>query len=452
MNTTDVLAILRPIWETKTETATRVRQRIEAVLDAEYAARHWERMNPARWRNHLDKLLPKPSKVRAVRHFPALPYAELPAFMVRLRAEVVIAARALEFLILTAARTNMVTGAKLSEIVDDEWRVSALVHVVPPVSVMVANLQEKDRNTARIAGTGERIPGVQNMDAWRAAEQAGMLGDSVGFVDADNFKQVNDQFGHPAGDAAIKAIGQALADDADPGTVYHRGGDEFQLSGNPEAIHRTMARVNARLAQSLMRFTDADGRTLQRSIFLSHGVGNGIEEAENALHETKRARLESGLRTERTGAGRRADDARGSLPLGSDAGVEAADQGGIATRAEATEPLNPAAGGVSASGDSTRSSDAVYGTPARHPWVELDDSRNIPYAGGVSADGRTVYISRYMPDTVEAGGKTIDAKEGVFVHEVEEQKVMLPDGPKSPEYMKALRHRCSGQHHRLHHP
>lgn len=103
------------------------------------------------------------------------------------------------------------------------------------------------------------------------------------------------------------------------------------------------------------------------------------------------------------------------------------------------DDLNPASGGVSASGDSIRSSDAAYGTPARHPWVEVDDTHNIPYAGGVNAAGDTVYLSQYMPDTVEAGGKTIDAKESVFVHEVEEQKVMHPDGPKSPEYMKALR-------------
>lgn len=57
----------------------------------------------------------------------------------------------------------------------------------------------------------------------------------------------------------------------------------------------------------------------------------------------------------------------------------------------------------------------------------------------MSGDGNTVYLSKYMPDTVKVSGKTIDAKEGVFVHEVEEQKVMVPDGPKSPEYMTALR-------------
>lgn len=89
--------------------------------------------------------------------------------------------------------------------------------------------------------------------------------------------------------------------------------------------------------------------------------------------------------------------------------------------------------------NSIRSSDAAYGTPDRHPWVDLDDTQNVPLAGAASEDGNTVYVSKYMPDTVEAGGKTIDAKEGVFVHEVEEQKNMIPDGPKSPDYMASLR-------------
>lgn len=184
VNTTDVLAILRPIWETKTETATRVRQRIEAVLDAEYAARHWERMNPARWRNHLDKLLPKPSKVRAVRHFPALPYAELPAFMVRLRAEVVIAARALEFLILTAARTNMVTGAKLSEIVGDEWRVPAsrmkgkIAHTVPLVPAALAVVHV----VPRVAGAAYCFPGDRHLKAHLSNGAMDALLERMGFA------------------------------------------------------------------------------------------------------------------------------------------------------------------------------------------------------------------------------------------------------------------------------
>lgn len=151
IDTTDVLAILRPIWETKTETATRVRQRIEAVLDAQYAQRHWDKQNPARWRGHLSKLLPKPSKVREVRHFPALPYKDMPAFMAKLRADTCTAARALEFLILTVARTNMVSKADWPEVDGALWTVpkermkGKIEHIVPLSAAAVALLEALPR-------------------------------------------------------------------------------------------------------------------------------------------------------------------------------------------------------------------------------------------------------------------------------------------------------------------
>src|SRR5262249_9774108 len=94
----------------------RVRGRIEAVLDWAAARGHRRGENPARWRGHLDKLLPPPSKRRRVRHHPALPYVELPAFMEILRSQQGVAARALEFTILTAARSGEVARACWSEI------------------------------------------------------------------------------------------------------------------------------------------------------------------------------------------------------------------------------------------------------------------------------------------------------------------------------------------------
>jgi hypothetical protein len=80
-----VLKALEPIWATKPETASRVRGRIEAVLDWSKARGYREGENPARWRGHLDKLLPARRKVRKVEHHAALPYVELPAFMADLR-------------------------------------------------------------------------------------------------------------------------------------------------------------------------------------------------------------------------------------------------------------------------------------------------------------------------------------------------------------------------------
>jgi integrase len=116
VDTALVLKVLEPIWATKPETANRLRGRIENILDFAKAREWRDGENPARWRGHLDKLLPARSKVRAVEHHAALPYAELPVFLTRLREHEVTAARALEFAILTAARTGEVIGARWSEI------------------------------------------------------------------------------------------------------------------------------------------------------------------------------------------------------------------------------------------------------------------------------------------------------------------------------------------------
>lgn len=111
-----VLKALEPIWTAKPETASRVRGRIESVLDWAAARGLRGGENPARWRGHLDKLLPRRSKVARVRHHAALPYTELPDFLVKLRLEDGVAARALEFVILTAARTGEAIGATWREI------------------------------------------------------------------------------------------------------------------------------------------------------------------------------------------------------------------------------------------------------------------------------------------------------------------------------------------------
>lgn len=111
-----VMQILEPIWRKTPETATRVRQRIEATLDWATAHNYRSGENPARWRGHLDKLLPKPSKVRAVKHHAAMPYAELPQFFTELLKKETISAKALAFTILTAARSGETRGARANEI------------------------------------------------------------------------------------------------------------------------------------------------------------------------------------------------------------------------------------------------------------------------------------------------------------------------------------------------
>jgi len=114
--TEDILKILSPIWTTKTETAKRVQGRIENILDFAAAHKYRDALNPARWRGHLDKLLPKPARVKKVTHHPAMPHTEVPAFMAELSGNSSVSALALRFLILTATRTNEVLQALWPEI------------------------------------------------------------------------------------------------------------------------------------------------------------------------------------------------------------------------------------------------------------------------------------------------------------------------------------------------
>ncbi len=111
-----VMKAVEPIWTEKPETASRVRGRIESVLDWATARGYRQGENPARWRGHLENLLPRRSKVREVKHHAALAYPELGAFVAKLRQQEGVAARALEFSILTAARTGEVLGARWAEI------------------------------------------------------------------------------------------------------------------------------------------------------------------------------------------------------------------------------------------------------------------------------------------------------------------------------------------------
>ena len=116
VDTALVTKILETLWSAKPETASRLRGRIEAVLNWAKARGYRDGENPARWRGHLDNLLPAMSKIRAVKHHAALPYEQIGAFVRELHTCDGVAARALEFAILTAARTSEVIGAQWTEI------------------------------------------------------------------------------------------------------------------------------------------------------------------------------------------------------------------------------------------------------------------------------------------------------------------------------------------------
>jgi integrase len=123
-----VMKILQTIWAEKNETASRVRGRIETILDWARVNGHRSGDNPARWRGRLDHLLPARSKVHRVEHHPALPYAQIPEFMGDLRAQEGLAAQALEFAILTAARSGESRGIPWVGEID----IAEKVWTVPP--------------------------------------------------------------------------------------------------------------------------------------------------------------------------------------------------------------------------------------------------------------------------------------------------------------------------------
>lgn len=191
ITTEDVVDILKPLWATKQETASRLRGRIEKDLDAA-KARGWRSgENPARWRGHLDHLLPRRQKLQRG-HQPAMPYEDVPAFLSRQRVGEAVAARALEFLILTAARTGEVTDATWGEIDlgSKVWTVPAgrmkagREHRVPlstrAIEVLkeATKLRESDEPDAHLFPSSRRGQPLSNM----AFKQLLVRMDETGFV------------------------------------------------------------------------------------------------------------------------------------------------------------------------------------------------------------------------------------------------------------------------------
>ena len=160
-----VHSVLDPIWTSKGETASRLRSRIECVLDFATAKGYRHGLNPARWRGNLDQMLPRRSSVAPVEHHKALPIGEVGAFMVKLRALHGIAARALEWTILTAARSGETFGATWSEIDLDAavWSIpgdrmkAGKAHAVP-LSTAALDLLKK---LPRESGSDYLFPGAK---------------------------------------------------------------------------------------------------------------------------------------------------------------------------------------------------------------------------------------------------------------------------------------------------
>jgi integrase len=127
IDTAAVMRAIQPLWQAAPETASRVRGRIESVIDAATAQGLRQGPNPAAWRHHLDRLLPAKRKVRKVKHFAAVHYDAVPAFLVELRKKEDVVSRLVEFIVLTASRLGEATGARW-----DEFDLDRAVWTIPP--------------------------------------------------------------------------------------------------------------------------------------------------------------------------------------------------------------------------------------------------------------------------------------------------------------------------------
>lgn len=194
---------------------------------------------------------------------------------------------------------------------------------------------ELERTTARIAGTGRLMPGIRNMLAFNEAHDAGQLPGHIGMIDADNFKAVNDQLGHAQGDAVIEHIANTLAKHFGAGNVFHKGGDEFLVTGeSPEGMRQGYQNVNADLAGHRLVVRHPDGTGLEYPAPRVSGgfakrqenVQESINAADQALQAEKAARLARGERTERG----QPNDVRGNPAGRAEAGNAAGQQGSAA--------------------------------------------------------------------------------------------------------------------------
>jgi integrase len=234
IETADVMRCLEPIWTTKTETAKRLRGRIEAILDRATALKHRKGDNPARWKGHLDNLLASPSKVAKREHHAALPYGEIGAFMKELRALDDLAAKAMEFTILTAARTNEAIGAKWQEIDLQAaiWTIpgarmkSKRPHRVPlskPAVALLKALQKVTESPLVFPGRGGEKP-LSNMAMLALLQRRMKKGATVhGFRSA--FRDWAAEQSNFPGEVAEMALAHVIEDQTE---AAYRRGDLFE--------------------------------------------------------------------------------------------------------------------------------------------------------------------------------------------------------------------------------
>jgi integrase len=224
-----MMKVLEPIWYSKTETANRLRGRIEKVLDWAKARGYRDGENPARWKGHLDKLLPPRGKVAPVKHHPAMPFVDVPAFIKELRDQDGIAPRALEFAILTAARTSEVIGATRSEI-DLEarmWTVPAermkgrRIHRVPLCDSAIRIIKAMPADGEFLFPGGKPGKPLSNMALLKTLERMGVRDDAVTHGFRSAFRDWGSEVGNYPNELLEMAIAHAVSDKVE--AAYRRG-------------------------------------------------------------------------------------------------------------------------------------------------------------------------------------------------------------------------------------
>jgi diguanylate cyclase (GGDEF)-like protein len=188
-----------------------------------------------------------------------------------------------------------------------------------PEAAELLDLYEDARGAAVVGG--REMPGVRNFVAYRDRQDEGTLKPAQSYLDGDDFKRINDELGHDAGDVAIGSIADALLQEFGEGNVFHRSGDEFFVQGaTPAEIDAGMERARERLKGATLTYTAPDGTVTSRTgIGFSYGTGATNQEAEARAKADKQARKDAGLRT---GARDRATDV-GPSPVANDGGIDA---------------------------------------------------------------------------------------------------------------------------------
>jgi integrase len=223
-----VLKVLEKIWSTRTITAGRVRQRVEAVLDFARTRGWRDGENPARWKGHLANLLPAPRKVAPVKHYAALAYNDVPAFVRKLRDIPGTAARCLEFTILTTARAGESCGARHTEIDGNVWTIppermkSGRAHRVPLSRAALAVLPQK-RDGSFVFPRGDVDRPLATDALWRIATE---LGECTvhGFRSA--FRDWASEQTNFSGEAAELALAHTIPNATE---AAYRRGDQLEI-------------------------------------------------------------------------------------------------------------------------------------------------------------------------------------------------------------------------------